>query len=173
MLWVAGISIAVFILYLFIRYFLRLRKTEAKNLSLSSSGLDLIKKFEGLVLSAYQDSGGVWTIGYGHAINVQPGTTINKQEAESLLKADTQSAQDTVKKMVTVPINQNQFDSLVSFVYNVGSGNFQRSSVLRELNAGNYESAANELLKWNKDSQYTVLAGLEKRRNTEKNLFLA
>lgn len=131
-----------------------------------------IKDHEGLRLTAYQDGGGVWTIGYGHTgSDVREGLTIPLSEAERLLTRDLRTAEWHVTRLVQVKLTQNQFDALVSFVYNIGGGAFETSTMLRLLNAGEYEGAANQFLRWNKDNG-KVVDGLTNRRRKERELFL-
>ncbi len=138
--------------------------------ALSANGLDLIKGFEGLRLGAYQDSAGVWTIGYGHTGNVQPGDRITQAEADALLQQDTAWAQQAVRDQVKVPLTQGQFDALTSFTFNLGAGALSRSTLLQKLNAGDYAGAQAEFGKWvNAGGQ--VLQGLVRRRAAEAELF--
>ena len=131
-----------------------------------------IKTAEGLRLTAYKDGGGVWTIGYGHTgAEVREGLTIPLSEAERLLTRDLRVAEGHVNSAVQVKLTQNQFDALVSFVYNVGGGAFKTSTLLKLLNAGDYEGAANQLPRWNKDNG-KVVGGLTTRRHEERELFL-
>jgi lysozyme len=131
-----------------------------------------IKSAEGLCLTAYLDGGGVWTIGYGHTgADVRAGLTIPLSEAERLLTRDLRTAEGHVNDAVQVKLTQNQFDALVSFVYNVGGGAFRSSTLLKLLNAGDYEGAANQLLRWDKDNGKSV-KGLANRRQGERKLFL-
>ena len=131
----------------------------------------LIKKFEGLRLKTYLCPGGIHTIGYGHTgTDVIPGAQINEDTANAYLKMDIRRFENFINKNVTVPINQNQFDALVSFAFNIGNGNLQRSTLLKKLNDGNYSGAAEEFLRWNKASG-KELPGLTKRRLEEKQLF--
>lgn len=121
-------------------------------------------------------SGAPWTIGIGHTGKVNgkpvgPGMTISKQMSYDLLDQDAAIAARAVNKSVVVPLNQNQFDALVDFTFNLGVGNFQSSTLLKKLNARDFAGAANEFPRWNK-AQGQVLAGLTKRRNKEKELFL-
>lgn len=132
---------------------------------------DIVKEFEGLRLEAYKCPAGVWTIGYGHTRGVIPGDVITEAEAEALLAEDLEDSEDAVRAFVNVELNQNQFDALVSFVYNLGSGNFNSSTLLRKLNNGDYLGAANEFNRWNKAGG-VVLSGLVRRRNAEANLFI-
>ncbi len=142
------------------------------NLAYSSKGLALTEQFEGLRLTAYQDSVGVWTIGYGHTgSDVHPGLTITQQQASDLLRKDVASAVATVNRLVSVPLTQNQFDALVDFVFNAGAGNFADSTLLRDLNAGNYAGAAAQFPRW-VHAGNQILPGLVTRRNAEQALFL-
>ncbi len=142
----------------------------------SQSGIELIKRFEGLELEAYQDIAGIWTIGYGHTGNdVQPGMRISEREAEELLRRDLKPREQAVANAVKVPVNQNEFDALVSFVYNVGAGAFRGSTALKRLNRGDRVGAADALTWWNKATVGGVLRevlGLTRRRASERALFL-
>ena len=145
--------------------------TQVNNLSYSKSGLALTEQFEGLRLTAYQDSVGVWTIGYGHTgPDVYPGLTITQMEAESLLLNDVGTAAASVNRLVTVPLTQNEFDALVDFVFNLGTTNFASSTLLKDLNAGNFAAASGEFHKWD-HAGGRVLVGLLKRRLGEADLF--
>ena len=139
---------------------------------INTAGLDLIKDFEGLRLNAYQDAVGVWTIGYGHTNTAYPGQRITNAQATDLLRQDVANFEDAVTRAVRVPINENQFAALVSFAYNVGSGALNSSTLLRKLNAGDTFGAANEFLRWNRAGG-RVLAGLTRRREAERSLFLS
>jgi lysozyme len=136
------------------------------------AGLDLIKQFEGLRLKAYQDSVGVWTIGYGHTKGVKAGMTINETTAEAFLVNDLESAEADVARLVKIDLNANEHAALVSFVFNLGGGALSRSTLLRKLNTGDRLGAASEFQKWVKAGGVT-LAGLVKRRKAERDLFLA
>ena len=142
----------------------------------SQKGINLIKQFEGCQLTAYKCPAGVWTIGYGTTGKVDgkeicKGMKISKQKAEQLLKKDLEQFEKSVNNFVKVSINQNQFDALVSFAYNVGAGALKGSTLLKKLNQKDYKGAANEFLKWNKGGG-KVLAGLTRRREAERKLFL-
>ena len=122
-------------------------------------------------------SGAPWTIGIGHTgtVNGKPvsaGMNITESTAYSLFDQDVYSAVVAVNRLVKVDLNQNQFDALVDFVFNLGQGNFASSTLLRKLNAGDYKGAANEFPRWNK-AQGAVLLGLTKRRKAEQDLFLS
>ena len=141
-------------------------------MNISQTGIDLIKQFEGCKLEAYQCSAGVWTIGYGHTgSDVTKGRKITLTEAESLLKQDLIIHCNNVSKLVKVKLNQNQFDALVSFEYNIGYGNLNSSTLLKLLNKGDYTGAAGQFDRW-VYAGGKILAGLQKRRKTEKELFL-
>lgn len=137
----------------------------------SQDGISLIQGFEGCRLTSYQDGGGVWTIGYGRTAGVCAGMTITMDEANDFLVEDLVQTENFVNVYVTVPLSQHQFDALVSFTYNLGSGSLKRSTLLRLLNLGQYQNAADELLKWDHDNGVRV-PGLTRRRNTERDLFL-
>lgn len=142
-------------------------------MKISQKGIDLIKSFEGLELKAYQDVVGVWTIGYGSTgSHVKPGMVITPKEAEDLLRKDVARFEACVDKQVSVPLTQNQFDALVSFAFNLGCGNLASSTLLRKLNAKDYKGASLEFVKWNRAGG-KVLAGLTRRREAEKALFLS
>ncbi|QEL55519.1 lysozyme [Chromobacterium paludis] len=137
----------------------------------SANGVNMIKQFEGLKLAAYQDSVGVWTIGYGHTgPDVKPGLTISNDQAEQLLRQDLVRFEQGVGNLVKTPINQNQFDALISFSYNLGLGNLQSSTLLRLLNQGDYQGAARQFPLWDKAGGKAVL-GLLSRRQAEQALF--
>ncbi len=145
----------------------------------ASRGLALIRQFEGLRLEAYRDSAGVWTIGYGHTAEAGPplpasGMCITRAEAEALLARDLGAYEAGVASALKRPPAQNQFDAMVSLCFNVGPGNFARSSVVRRFNAGDEAGAgaAQAFLAWNK-ARGKVLSGLGRRREAEKRLFLA
>lgn len=142
----------------------------------ATKGIELIKEFEGCRLTAYKCPAGVWTIGYGHTGMVDgkliaSGMTITAAKATELLKKDLAEFEAAVNGCVTAPITQNMFDALVSFSFNVGAGALRRSTLLKKLNAKDYDGAADELPKWNKAGG-KVLNGLVRRRMAERELFL-
>ena len=141
-------------------------------MNLSNNGKKLIKKHEGCRLKAYKCPRGVWTIGYGHTNNVRPDDVITQDEAEELLKRDLKVHEDNVKRVVKIALTQNQFDALVSFEYNVGYGAFANSTLLKLLNAGNYNGASKQFERWVYAGD-RVLEGLVKRRKAERELFLS
>lgn len=139
-------------------------------------GINLIKAFEGCVLTAYQCPAKKWTIGYGHTGKVEgkpitKGMRITEEKAAALLKEDLAIFERSVEGLVKVKLTENQFAALVSFTYNVGAGNLKKSTLLRKLNAGDYSGAAAEFTKWNKAGG-VVLAGLTRRRKEEQTLYL-
>ena len=143
----------------------------------SDRGIALIKAHEGLRLQAYQDPVGVWTIGYGHTTaagppKVERGMKITDAGADAILRQDLAKFEGYVSSAVKVPLNQNEFDALVSFTFNLGPGNLRSSTLLKKLNAGDRAGAADEFLKWTKAGGKT-LPGLVKRREAERALFLA
>jgi GH24 family phage-related lysozyme (muramidase) len=145
--------------------------TPSGRRQINAKGLRLLKSFEGLELRAYQDAVGVWTIGYGTTSGVRPGMVITEAQAEELLKRDLNRFERAVTDLVKVPLNDDQFSALVSFVYNVGEGALATSTLLRVLNQRNYQGAADQLLRWDKAGGRT-LAGLTRRRRAERALFL-
>lgn len=144
-------------------------------MNVGQRGIGLIKSFEGCKLTAYPDPGSKdgkpWTIGWGTTRGVRPGMTITQEEADLLLAEDINSFAAAVNRLVTVPLNQNQFDALTSFAYNVGSSNLGSSTLLRLLNEGDYEGAAGQFGRWVKGASGEVLPGLVRRRAAEKALF--
>jgi GH24 family phage-related lysozyme (muramidase) len=146
------------------------------NKTTGEKGLSLIKSFEGLRLDAYICPAGVATIGYGTTkINsqaVKVPSVITESQANDYLKTDVKAFEQSVNSAVSVPVTQNQFDALVSFTYNLGAGNLRSSTLLKKLNAGDYAGAADEFPKWNKAGG-KELAGLTRRRNAERDLFLS
>jgi lysozyme len=141
------------------------------NLTYSTKGLSLTEQFEGCRLTAYQDQVGVWTIGYGHTgPDVTAGMTITIDAAQALLAKDVSSAADCVNNLVEVTLTQEEFDALVDFVFNLGAGAFRGSTMLRDLNAGDFTSAAAQFDMWD-HAGGAVVAGLLRRRQAEAELF--
>lgn len=142
-------------------------------MKISQKGIDLVKSFEGLELKAYKDSVGVLTIGYGSTgSHVSAGMIITKEQAEQLLKKDLERFEKGVSELVRVSLNQNQFDALVSFSFNLGFGNLKSSTLLKKLNASDYIGASKEFERWNRAGG-KVLNGLTRRRIAERDLFLS
>ena len=146
----------------------------SQGLSAAPTGVkdvELIKESEGLRLKAYLPTpNDVWTIGYGHTKTAEKGMSITKAGAEALLLHDLAWVETAIDTYVQVPLNQNQYDAIASFIYNVGATAFRKSTMLKLLNAGDYEGAANQFPRWNKQKG-KVLNGLTKRRQEEKTLF--
>ena len=137
----------------------------------SQQGIDLIKKFEGCVLEAYKCPAGVWTIGYGTTQGVKPGMKITQYQAEAFLKRDIQPLESTLNSM-GVNFTQNQFDALISWMYNLGVGNFNTSTLKKKIIArASDEDICDQIIKW-VNSGGKPLLGLKRRRVEEANLFI-
>lgn len=147
-------------------------------MKISQKGIELLKHYEGCRLTAYQDSVGIWTIGYGNTYyedskRVQSGQKITQQRAEQLLLIILQKYELAVKNALKVEVKQHQFDALVCLCYNIGIGNFVQSSLLGKINAKD-DKASERFLLWNKakvKGVLTVLKGLTYRRQSEKYLY--
>lgn len=140
----------------------------------SQDALDIIKKFEGFSEKAYPDPAHGWrvpTIGYGTTSGVKMGDTITKERAEELLREDVKRFEGYVDRLVKVPLTQGQFDALVSFTYNLGPGALEKSTLLKLLNRGDYQGAADQFPRW-VNAGGKRLEGLVKRRAAERALFL-
>jgi lysozyme len=144
--------------------------------TINDAGLNLIKSFEGCRLAAYQDVAGIWTIGYGHIRGVREGMTITEQQATQYLQEDLADTEGAVDWMTSAaPTTNNQYAAMVSLCFNIGSGNFKTSSVLRFHLARDYASAADAFLLWDKsnvDGQLVEVQGLLSRRRAERDLYL-
>lgn len=139
----------------------------------SDNAYNLVKASEGLRLEAYPDPGtgaAPWNIGYGSTRGVTRGMVITRADAEARLMRDMAEAAAVVDRYVTVDLSQGQYDALCDFVFNLGSGNFRTSTLLKKLNAGDYKGAATEFGRWTKAAGRT-LPGLVKRRLEEAKLF--
>jgi GH24 family phage-related lysozyme (muramidase) len=141
-----------------------------QRMRISPNGIKFIKLEEGLSLTSYLCPAGVWTVGYGHTRHARSGMKITEAEAEGLLYADLVAFERAVNELVKVPIDQHQFDALVSFVFNVGVSAFSKSTLLKLLNQGDYLGAKEQFLRWNKAGGQ-VLPGLANRRRRESALF--
>lgn len=145
---------------------------KGKNMKTSENGINLIKRFEGIKLQAYKPTpNDVWTIGYGHTNGVKRGDVITTEQAVEFLKKDIVIYENAVNRLVNIELTQNQFDALVSFVFNIGVGAFKKSTMLKFLNANHIPLAAGQFDRWNKQKG-KVLDGLKARRKAEKELFL-
>ncbi|WP_310634008.1 lysozyme [Paraburkholderia sp.] len=141
-------------------------------MKINSAGISLIKQYEGLFLITYADVVGVLTIGYGHTgADVKPGLIITQTQADQLLDDDLARFEKGVSRLARVPLNPNQFSALVSFSFNLGLGNLGNSTLLRDLNRGDYAAAANQFPRWDRAGG-RELPGLLKRRRAEQALFL-
>ncbi|HGM6764213.1 TPA: lysozyme [Serratia marcescens] len=146
-------------------------------MNISKNGIELIKRFEGLELKAYQDSVGVWTIGYGwtqmvDGKKIAPGMRIDQATADRLLKCGVVQYEQGVNQLVKVRITQGQFDALVSFAYNLGLRSLSTSTLLRKLNDGDKQGAADEFGRW-VNAGGKRLDGLVTRRAAERRMFLS
>ncbi len=146
-------------------------------MNISKNGIELIKRFEGLELKAYPDSVGVWTIGYGwtQAVDgkkIAPGMKIDQATADRLLKCGVVQYEQGVNQLVKVRITQGQFDALVSFAYNLGLRSLSTSTLLRKLNNGDTQGAADEFGRW-VNAGGKRLDGLVTRRAAERRMFLS
>ena len=133
-------------------------------------GIELIRHFEGCRLDAYLCPAGVWTIGYGHTANVKEGDSIDQEAAEAFLIEDLENFEQSVTRMVEVPLTQQQFDALVSWTFNLGAGNLAESTLLRKLNNYQYVDVPEQMMRWVRAGGQ-VLDGLVRRRAAEAALF--
>lgn len=136
----------------------------------SQEGIELIKYFEGCSLVPYKDIAGYWTIGIGHLMKEYQDISLTEQESEDILAHDLLKSENSIRRLVKVPLNQNQFDALVSFTFNLGSGALQRSQLRAKINREEYIDAAPEFLKWCRAGG-RISRGLIKRRKAEMKLF--
>ena len=139
-------------------------------MNISLEGINLIKHFEGCELEAYKCPAGVWTIGYGHIKGVQEGDVITEQQADNMLVEELEEYEGYINNAVSVPLNQAQYDAMVSWVYNLGNGNLNSSTLLKVLNGGDYDGVPAQIMRWNKAGG-KVLEGLTRRRQAEADLF--
>ena len=139
-------------------------------MKISNEGIELIKHFEGCETKAYKCPAGVWTIGYGHIKGVQEGDVITETQAHEMLVEELNEYENYIHDLVKCPLNQNQIDALVSWVFNLGSGNLSSSTLLKVLNAGDYAGVPAQIMRWNKAGG-KVLEGLTRRRQAEADLF--
>lgn len=135
---------------------------------ISAEGLKYLERREGRRTEAYPDTKGVWTIGVGHTLGVKKGDVATEEQIDKWLLADSGWAMSAINHYVTVPLLQYQFDALVSLVFNIGGGEFRDSTLLKRLNEGNFESAANHFMDWVYSGGKRVLVG---RRTLDKDLF--
>jgi len=142
----------------------------------SPAAIDLIKRFESLRLEAYLCPAGVWTIGWGHTAGVCPGMRITEAQAEAFLRGDIAQVESSLSSAIRVPLTQGQHDALVSLCFNLRGGAWSLSKIaprlVAKLDSGDGAGAADELLDINR-SGGVVLPGLTRRRQAERELFLA
>jgi len=138
----------------------------------SEACYNLIKDSEGLKLSAYLDSVGIPTIGYGHTKGVKLGDSCTEQEAYAWLKEDVDATVKNINSVVVSRLTQHQFDALVSLTYNIGAGNFDHSTLLKLLNSNEFDAAAEQFKRWDMAGG-KVVQGLLNRREKEEKLFNA
>jgi lysozyme len=129
--------------------------SDVSQLKLSDQGREVLADREGMRLTAYKDSVGVWTIGLGHTSAAGPpkvtsGLTITEEEAWEIFRRDVQKFRTALRGAIKVPVEQHQFDALASFIYNIGASGFRGSTVLKRLNAGDYAGAGEAMLMWDK-----------------------
>ena len=136
----------------------------------SNECIEMVKHFEGFKAVAYLCPANVWTIGYGRTQNVKEGDITSMPQATRDLEEELIEFGDQVHRVVDVELSQNEFDALTSWTYNLGVGNLQSSTLLKKLNAGDKDSVASEMLRWNKAAG-KVLAGLTTRRQAEADLW--
>ena len=144
-------------------------------MKLSQRGIDLIKQFEGYSSKAYPDpatGGAPWTIGYGTTNGVRPGMIITAEQAEKMLRDDVAKFESGVSSLITAPTTQGQFDAMVSLAYNIGLGNFGKSTLLKKHNARCYTCAADQFRVWNR-ANGKVMNGLTKRRAAERQVYMS
>lgn len=139
-------------------------------MNISKRGIDILKKLEGFREKAYQDIGGRWTIGYGSTHRVKEGDTITEGEAESRLIGFILKAEWAIGRLVKVPLTQHQFDALVCFIYNIGIAGFEDSTLLKLLNAGEYNQVPHQLMRWTRVNGVED-KGLINRRKQECDLW--
>tara|TARA_Y100001972_G_scaffold82027_1_gene99776 strand:+ start:166 stop:609 length:444 start_codon:yes stop_codon:yes gene_type:complete len=139
-------------------------------MKISEEGKSLIKKFEGCELKAYKCAAGVPTIAYGRTKGVKMGDTCTQEQADAWLEEELEEYEGYVLKYVTAPLQQNQFDALVSWTYNLGPSNLSSSTMIKLLNAGDYHTVPNQMKRWNKVGG-EVVQGLVRRREAESVLW--
>lgn len=138
----------------------------------NDKGLQLLKSFEGCSLVAYQDQGGVWTIGYGHTGDIKADETVTEEAASNTLMDDVLKTEKRVTDLLAHDLNNNQYSAIVCFAFNVGCGNLAKSTLLNCINTGHIDDAANEFTRWDKVAGVQN-DGLLRRRKAERDLFLS
>ena len=143
-----------------------------KGSLIKDENLNFIREVEGFERKAYQDEGGVWTIGYGHTRGVKEGDNISTHKANMYLNTDLIIFEIQLQKLIRADLNPNQYLALLSFIYNIGATQFADSTLLKYVNEGKFELVPDELRKWNKVNNEVSL-GLTRRREREANLFMS
>lgn len=145
-------------------------------MKLSQAGKALIQSYESCRLEAYPDPGSLdgkpWTIGWGHTVEVNKGDVCTQEQADQWFEEDISIYEKGITRLVTAKLSQNKFDGLVSFVYNIGLGAFEKSTLLRLLNESNYMGASEQFKRWVLGSNGKPLLGLIRRREAERKLFM-
>lgn len=141
-------------------------------MKLSARGQRLIERFEGRMYMAYQDGGGVWTIGVGHTKGIKKGMVATGAQIDAWFAEDSAEAVAGVNKSVTATMTQNQFDAMVSLAFNIGVTALSGSTLVRKFNAGDIAGAALQFVRWNQDNGKVIL-GLTRRRQAEADLFVS
>lgn len=140
-------------------------------MNVSDAGLELIRGYEQLRTKAYLPTpDDVWTLGYGHTAGVKEGDTCTEAQALEWLREDCAEAEQCLERSVKVPLAQNEYDALVSLIFNIGCGAFKASTMLRLLNARDYDGASGQFRRWNRQAG-KELAGLTRRRASEERMF--
>ena len=139
-------------------------------MNISTPGIDLIKAFEGCKLKTYRCSGNVLTIGYGHTKGVEEDQEITQKEADALLLEDIHMVETHCKRLINIPLEQHQWDAIVSWCFNLGCGNLRASTMLQVINSGQIDKVSEQIVRWNKAGG-KVVAGLTRRRKAEAAMF--
>lgn len=139
-------------------------------MKISDAGLALIRRFEGCKLEAYQDSAGIWSIGFGHTLGVCRGDRCTQEQADAKLMEDSHRAENCLDKCVTAELTQGEYDGLCALIYNIGCGAFRGSTLLRYINDGRMDDAAEQFQRWNHAGGRTI-DGLTARRKAEREMF--
>lgn len=142
------------------------------NRSIPDIAIEFIKKFEGMSLKAYRDSGGIWTIGYGHTSRVKHEDVITQEQADAFLKQDLFQASRAIVRLTDMYLNDYQYTALLSLVFNIGITAYQRSTLRQVINRKELAKVPGEFKKWSKDHMGHTLKGLLSRRKAEARLFM-
>tara|TARA_R100000655_G_scaffold53506_2_gene91492 strand:- start:399 stop:911 length:513 start_codon:yes stop_codon:yes gene_type:complete len=160
-------------LFRFILEHLTRQKKEIK-MKTSQEGVALIKKFEGCKLESYLCAASVWTIGFGSTKGVTEGMSISQERADMLLLEDLEEFEESVNNLIKVDLEQNQFDSIIAWTFNLGASNLSASTLLQKINNKEWDEVPEQIKRWNKatvNGEKQVLEGLVRRREAEALLF--